>query len=460
MLRRPWIALVIAAIVMCVLFARGRPDFVASDPLWYSAIAHQLSVDPASVFSGHELHPFVMRIGLTAPLALIYAVFGVSSVTTNLPALLSALVVLCVIFAAMPTSRAKLVGLAIGVLSAALLYEAIILSADLPCAALMSVSVLWLEHRDRPRGRWWLAAAAAAWLAAFLVKETAVWCAPVWIYAVIVDARRGLLARYVPALAIGGLLGIGYLWLCAVLWGDPFARIHGIDAIGDEHAWSLHGHPLRDWLARLIWQPPLLFAGLFKATLIPAIAAIWLAPRDKRIWLVALATFTALYWFGSTSVTRYVPLPISSRMALPILPPLLVCAGMALDAAIDWTSWRRLVVVVVAVMIALPSLRVMYRLSVRKRPEAAAFAELAREASDGAPIELVCGEPRCLAIAPWYFGYAVPPNLAIVDDHGKLPNAPRVRVLFDKLRERSSTPPELPRLAGDATAGLYDGNAH
>ena len=70
-MKRPWIALVVALVVECAIFARGRPDFVASDPLWYASIAHQLSADPASVFAHHDLHPFVMRIGLTAPLAVL-----------------------------------------------------------------------------------------------------------------------------------------------------------------------------------------------------------------------------------------------------------------------------------------------------------------------------------------------------------------------------------------------------
>src|SRR4051794_3540882 len=95
---RPGVALIAALVVFTVVTVLGQADFVASDPLWYADIAHNLSRDPAGVFAAHENHPFVMRIGLTFPLALIYRLFGVSTLTTNLPALLSALGIIVVIY--------------------------------------------------------------------------------------------------------------------------------------------------------------------------------------------------------------------------------------------------------------------------------------------------------------------------------------------------------------------------
>jgi hypothetical protein len=467
--RRPWIALVVASAALCALFALGQPDFVASDPLWYAEIAHRMSVAPASVFATHELHPFIMRVGLTGPLALIYALFGVSSSTTNLPALLAALAILAVIYAAMPTPRAKLVGLAVGVCSTALLQNAMILNVDLPCAALMAVTVLWLGHRERLRGRWWLAGAAAAWLAAFLVKEVAIWCAPVWIYAIACDVReldrRALIRRYVPAIVTGAILGAAYLTACAALWGDPFARARGIAALTDEHAWSLRGHPAREWLARLVWQPPLLFGKLLLATLVPALVAPWLV--RQRIWLVAAVTFAACYWFGSSSFSAYVPLPISLRMTLPLVPPVLVIAALALDRMIDRARWAA---IVLGLAIAVPGLRIAFGLVTRPHPEAAAFAELRREPGN---IVLVCGEPRCEYIAPWYYGFDPPQTLSVVHANdfaaAPLPTGVHVRALVNRVRAPGahSTDPKsdrtaditalhLPVLAGNANVTLYD----
>jgi len=334
--------------------------------------------------------------------------------------------------------------------------------------------VLCLGNRDRSRG--WFAAGAVAWLAAFLVKEVAVWCAPVWIYAVACDVRsldrRALVRRYAPAVVAGAILGAGYLWFCAALWGDPLARAHGITALTDEHAWSLRGHPAGEWLARMIWQPAILFARFFEVAVVPAIAAAWLVRGRERIWCVAAAAFAACYWFGSSSLSEYVPLPLSPRMTLPILPPLLVCAALGFDAAIDKRRWR-IPLIVVAVAIVAPALRTAYGLVFRPHPEAAAFAELRRELREPGPITLVCGEPRCLAIAPWYFGFAPPPAITFVHANdfaaAPLPPGTRVRVLVNRVRAPGAarTDPNsdrtgaitalgLPALAGNKNVTLYD----
>lgn len=169
-----------------------------------------------------------MRIGLTVPMAVLYRVFSPSPVVTNLPCLLAALGVVLVVWAAAPTPRAKWLAMLLAVSCVPLMRHTAVLNVDLPCAALMACSILWLSWRDRPRGTWWLVGAVIAWVMAFLVKEAALWCGVVWIYALVVDVRRdGLLSvarRFAPALAVGAALAAGYLALCARLWGDPRMR--------------------------------------------------------------------------------------------------------------------------------------------------------------------------------------------------------------------------------------------
>ncbi|HEY5925002.1 MAG TPA: hypothetical protein VIV11_25145, partial [Kofleriaceae bacterium] len=182
LMRRPWLALVLALVAEIVIAVVGQPDFVLGDPLWYAAVASDLARDFGGVFSPAETHPFVMRVGLTVPVALFYKLFGVSTLATNLYPLIAALGVTVVVYAAAPTPRAKLIGLALAVFCTPLLSSATVLYADLPCAALMAAAVLCLARRDRPRGAWWIAGAAVATMAAFLVKETALWTGIVWLY--------------------------------------------------------------------------------------------------------------------------------------------------------------------------------------------------------------------------------------------------------------------------------------
>lgn len=481
LLRRPWIALGLALILESVVLVVGRGDFVASDPLWYADLAHGIAVDPSSLFAMHDTHPFVMRIGLTLPLAALYRVFGVSTLVSNLPCLLAALGVLLVVHAAAPTPRAKLLGLVFGVSCTALIRHASVLNVDLPCAALMACSILWLSWRDRPRGAWWLVGAAAAWIAAFLVKETAIWCGAVWLYAIVVDLRAigaaGVARRFAPALVVGAALAAGYAVLCARIWGSPWARFQGIQDLTYDHAWTLHGQSAGAWLRRLTWQPAVMLARMFQATLVPVVLAPWLVRGNARIWWFATAAFTLLYWLGSTSLSSYSPLPISERMVLPVLPGLLVLAALASDRALDrlqgW-RWRTPVAAALALAVVGPALYVMAARLSRPRPETASFAVLRDEAADPARrIVLVCGEPRCVQISRFYFDFALPANLTVVFA-GDFARAPRpegatVRALVNLTRSPGArrTDPQLDRtqpiealalrpLVWDRNVRLYD----
>jgi hypothetical protein len=295
-------ALVLALVLETAIVVASQGDIPTADPLWYAVIGNRIAIDPSEAFAAPTTHPFEMRIGLTVPLAGLYRVFGVSTLVTDLPCLLAALAILLVVYAAAPTPRAKLVGLVLGVASAALVREASVLSVDLPSAALMACSILWLSRRDRPRGSRWLIAAVGAWFAAFLVKETALWCLPVWLYAIVRDLRdapwRRVARRFAPAIAVGAALAAGYLVLCAHVWGDAWARFAGVEDLTNEHTWSMNHSSAGAWLWRLAWQPPRLFWRMFGVTLIPAIAAGWLVRGRERLWWVATATIALLFWFG------------------------------------------------------------------------------------------------------------------------------------------------------------------
>lgn len=163
---RPWLGLVAALVVELVVFFVGQGDFVASDPLWYAGIAHRISVDPADVFATHDTYPFIMRIGLTVPLAMLYRVFGVSPLVSNVPCLVATLGVVLVVYAAGPTPRARWLGMLFCVTCVPLLRNMAVLNVDLPCGALMACSTLGLSWRERPRGALWLTGAVVAWVMA------------------------------------------------------------------------------------------------------------------------------------------------------------------------------------------------------------------------------------------------------------------------------------------------------
>jgi hypothetical protein len=421
--RRPWLVLVAAMGLEIAVYLAVQGDFTASDPLAYAVIAHDISEHPARSFAAPSNHPFEMRIGLTVPLALLYRMVGVSTPVTNLPCLAAWLLILWVVYAAAPTPRAKLLALGYVVTCRQLVAHAIALNVDLPCAALMAWSVLALQRRDRRRGAWWVVAAVVAWFAAFLVKETALWGAPVWLYAIAADLRaagwRATGRRYVGGLAVGVAMTLGYLGLCAVVWRDPMARFAGIEALSREHSWSLSGRPTREWIERLLWGPPKLLYVMFRLTLAPALLGLVFARGRERLWVVATMSMLLLYWFGSSSASPYSPLPLSSRMMLPVLPGLLVLAALGSDALLDRLSprWRAVFWVVWFAALVLPAAVSTIAKIRRPRIEAPAYAALAADLAElpaARHLVLVCGDRGREALSRYSFAFAPPANLTIV----------------------------------------------
>jgi hypothetical protein len=445
-MKRPWLWLAGGLAIVAAVLVAGQGDFVASDPLWYADISHTVAHGGWGVFSPAEVHPFVMRVGLTLPLAMIFKVFGVSTLTANLPALLSGLACILLAYLAVETPRAKLLAVFFTVTCGALMRQSVLLNIDLPCATLLGYSVLFMSRRDR--GAVWLVAAIVTVVIAFLVKETAVWCAPIWLWAFVVDARDlGLsraLRRYLPALVIGVVLIATYLAVCAKVWGDPLARFHGIEEVSSEHAWTLHGKPASAWLTRLTYAVPVLLWKMYGVALIPALAAVVVLRGRQAIWLVSTGTFLVLYWFGTVSLSSYSPLPISERMAANLLPCLLICAALATDAVLDRGRIVRYVAALLGLVLVIATARTDWTMARRSTPETEAFSRFrALVATSEGPTVLVCTDNRGSSIANFYFGLETPAKLtyAQAQTYAKAQNPPgaHVYVLVNDLRAHDAS---------------------
>jgi hypothetical protein len=319
------------------------------------------------------------------------------------------------------------------------------------------------------------------WFAAFQIKEVAVWCAPAWIYAAIRDLRdrggRWVVHRFAPAAALGAALAAGYLVFCAALWGDPLARLHGIDDAAHTHEWAQDGEPVGDLVARLTWQPAALLYKMFRVALVPAVLSPWLVRGRDRLWVVATAAILLLYWFGSSTLATYLPLPIWRRMILPVLPGLVVVAALATSAAIDVARrripgprWRLVLGFACALVLAVPHVRsVRKQIAAIDHTERAAYDALRAEvARTSDRVVLVCGDFRCPPLTGFYFGFAPPAQLGVVlpAEFAAAPLADRARVRLLVQVNRSGGAGRdvagraealgLPRIVGDAALRLYD----
>ena len=424
------VGLLLAITLFVASFSLGQQDMPPDDPLYYAEYAHDIAADPHAAFTDPSTYPWNMRIGLTLPIAGAYRAFGVSRATTNVPCLLATLAILLVAFAAVSTPRAKWLVVVFAATCSPLLRHGATLNADLPCGALLACSILALSRRDGPRGSLAVALGIAAWFWAFLVKETAIWAIPIWVYAIVVDLRstplRAVIARYAPGIALGVVLAAGYLALCAAVWGDPLARFHGIQELTFAHGWTMHDKGLHAWLERLVWGPAILVALMFRALLIPAVLGAWLVRGRDVLWLVMLLTMLGGFWFGSSSISAYEPLPLWPRMVLPALAPLLIVAALGADAALDRLRpgrWRAAFVAILVISLVVPATMQLAGNVRRERPELEAYRELDAELETGAHVTLVCSDRWFPTLVRFAWGFEPPANLTLVtaQDFPRLP---------------------------------------
>ena len=142
LLARPWIALVVALAVHAALWLAVQRDIHTADPLYYATNAHNLAFHPAELLATRDHLVFVMRLGLTAPIALAYRLFGVSTLATNLPCLLAGLAIVAIAYAAVSTPRGKLLAVLFAATCTPLIADGHELNPDLPCAAAMAASIV------------------------------------------------------------------------------------------------------------------------------------------------------------------------------------------------------------------------------------------------------------------------------------------------------------------------------
>ena len=186
---RTW--LLLALLLFIALWLLYPQEFIASDPWAYSQYAFEVSQN----FDLGENHVFHHRIAVTLPVAFLYAIFGVNIITTNLWPLGSALLVVIVVWCALPDNRSKIIGAALCLTSVPLFKASMALYPDIIATAFMALSTLVLFNRKRfvQAHRTWLVAPLAAiflLFLAFLAKESSYWVLPLWAMAFVADVRE------------------------------------------------------------------------------------------------------------------------------------------------------------------------------------------------------------------------------------------------------------------------------
>jgi len=348
--QRPILALGLVLVLHSFFYFWSHSGLRASDDLFYAKLASDMSR------GSFELTPsiFENRFGVIIPTSLSYHVFGVNKYSTTLWPLICSIVTIVVVFIV----ANKLSGKNAAILSSFLLatnlaqikfssslYPEITLSLFM----IVAISALFFARNSESTARRLMLATLCAFsfLAAALTKLTVVWVLPFLIFLMIYDfrhLRNFKLWFYLcfMAVVVGLIYFVGYY----IITGDLFYRFTGISEEFNAQ-WGFQGQTTFDYIRRLTYKPLLFFlrdpryAILFALSTPALLALFWPNLRSilgLRFWPVYVVVFLASFWFGSTSLSSYTPMPLreEQRFFLPLLAPLAILGGITMA-----TLWKR-----------------------------------------------------------------------------------------------------------------------
>lgn len=332
---------------------------IASDDLVYSGFAQRIAEGRYAL----EYHHYAIRYGVILPVGLLYALIGVNEWSTiAVPLFASSLSV--VLLALIGT---KLFGIRAGLIAAVLLATfplqlslgtVLLPESIVECYVLLAVLVyVWTEDQA-PLARGVLAGALIA--VAYLTKEPALFIAP----ALLIDAalRRRWRQAFGIAIGVGTVIVLEHAYYLTIA-GDLMFRPHAM-ALHNRYVTGGRGEAAFEFISlgkRLFIEYPrmMLVPGKdfgihsLAALVLSAVALLRLRHDRRAYFLLIWAVVPWLYLnFGSSSFTRYIPIPAAARYIAFTYPPLFLLSAWLLADLLSKDAWaKRLVLPMLAAVL-------------------------------------------------------------------------------------------------------------
>lgn len=356
----------------------------SSDDLSYAIIADEIR---SGVYQPQP-HPFYQRLAATAPVALIYSLFGVNLTTTVLWSLLASLILIATVHRLGTHLFGPLAGFLAALLLAAnplQIENSLSLNTDVILALFLFFSVILVRlGRGGSSSRWQKfqgVGLALCFTGGFLAKMSIVWFAPLIVAFMAYDLLKGRenLPFWQGFLLTGFVAASTYFLAYYLVTGDPLFRVNGIETLmdpsrytGNKHMERLYGvfinNPDPSVLLERLTYGPLLFiladpgVSLLLILALPVLFHFGrffpVLPPGTGYWALALFVFVFFFWFGSISISHYIPMSMQNRYLVPTLPLFALLAGVLLAVlfqadAIDRPGSRALAIGLTLVVVAL-----------------------------------------------------------------------------------------------------------
>lgn len=348
---------VILALILClaaVLRVLSFHGYAGSDDGSYAELAHALAAGQFRVgtFTGPPVFP--LRVGVFAPVAVLFRVFGPSEMAVlAYPFLLSLGGVMLAYYAGRLffNTTGGLIAAGLQAIVPLASRSATILMPDLPAAFWANAGILLFyagSRREQPRAKLLYGALGGTMLGfSWLCKESAAYLAPLFLIAGLYLVRRSrsnwALVAGLAAAASAFLLGEALVY--RAITGDALFRLHETHrnydynsswffTEGSRFGWAPGQYHLalckrlfRDGPLTLLASPS--FGGVTAVGLLAVLYALF---HRQRAFLFTGLWFTSLlltFNFGSANLTRYQPLVLFDKYAYPLLlPSCLLSAGL------------------------------------------------------------------------------------------------------------------------------------
>jgi hypothetical protein len=341
-------SLVLFFIITYWFFAFDGFDFY--DDYSYSYFANEMAQGKFQVGESHFSH----RIGIFAPLAFLYWLFGINDHITILWPLLCHLSGVFLVFFIL---HKKDKGAAVaGAMMAGLNFYSIFFCKELypdtmvSCFAMASAFLLFkLRNRNNNRVYFFSFLFVCFVFEAFLSKETILYLIPFYILLFIHDILRKINFKFwISSVLFSLVCVLIYLTWYKINTGSFFYRFQMIQEGHYEFPGSYYQKSFIEYLPRLTYEPFLMLLNtemiIPMVVAVPAICSLKFKDlkdlnKIESFWTCLVLIILFMLWFCSTSLVFYNPIFLQGRMVLMLIPPLCVLAGMGWKKMTENIFW-------------------------------------------------------------------------------------------------------------------------
>ncbi len=324
----------ISVIIILAWWVHPLP-FEPSDLWGYSKRAHSfLSFEGGEIIktSSIDTHIFSQRLSVFVPIGIIYSIAGVSMEATTLWPLMAIIGVIWGLWYSLNHIEERFVSVFLATTSLPFFFQFRTLRPDIFVALAVLIIFILINKRYKIKSIF-LYTILTSFILYFglFAKLSIYWAGAVWLVVLAEDIYWGEWHRTKQlhaSVILGGLIALGgYLATCQAIWGNPLARLEGIQSVSGSHLWSWNEKSFADKMRRLTYGPLVTFTTAYGPLFPLAIGGLLTWRKGVRFWDKALLTILLLYWFGTTSFSLYEPLPSMPRMVLPAFPMMCITAG-------------------------------------------------------------------------------------------------------------------------------------